>query len=72
MTDKGITDWELLEKLEIAQDLLSDVYHWACIEKKENIESLMSVADGCICQALGELDQLIRDEFQIVEVTSSP
>jgi len=57
-----MTHTELLEKLEIAQDLLSDVYHWACKEKKEDIESLMSVADGCVCQAMGELDQLIREK----------
>ena len=29
-----MTHSELMEKLEQAQDLLSDVYHWACSENE--------------------------------------
>ena len=43
---------ELERKLKEAQDLLSDVYHVACEEGLEEIERLMSVADGCIIDAL--------------------
>ena len=40
------------EKLTMAQQLLSDVYHEASISGDETLESLMSVADSCICEAL--------------------
>ena len=56
-----MTHSELMEKLEQAKDLLSDVYHWAC-DKNEHIESLMSCADSCVCEAMGVLDDLIREE----------
>ena len=54
-----MTHSELVEKLKQAQDLLSDVYHWAC-DENEHIESLMSCADSCTCEAMGVLDDLIR------------
>jgi len=56
-----MTHSELMEKLEQAKDLLSDVYHWACKEN-EHIESLMGCADSCTCEAMGVLDELIRGE----------
>jgi len=58
-----MTNLELRTKLEAAQLLLSDVYHWA--EKpmsngwrKTNAEvaSQMSVADSCIIDALEALE----------------
>ena len=42
----------LKEKLEQAQSLLSDVYHYACENGLQDIERQMSVADGCIIDAL--------------------
>ena len=46
---------EMLAKLEIAQGLLSSVYHQACDSGDEAIESAMSVADGCIIDAIDKL-----------------
>ena len=43
---------DLKEKLEQAQRLLSDVYHYACAEGLDDMELQMSVADGCIIDAL--------------------
>ena len=64
-----MTNFELKQKLEQAQELLADVYHWAStpmsnglqispLSTNSEIESLMSVADGCICDALSELEDL--------------
>jgi hypothetical protein len=47
----------LKEKLEQAQSLLSDIYHYACENGLEEVESLMSCADGCIIDALESLDE---------------
>ena len=49
---------EALKKLSEAQSLLSDVYHWACESNKSDIESVMSVADGCIIDAYNFFDKL--------------
>jgi len=46
---------EMQKKLKEAQDLLSDVYHVACDEGLSDLERLMSVADGCIIDALESL-----------------
>ena len=46
------------EKLKQAQDLLSDVYHFACENGLKEIESQMSVADGCIIDALQEISRI--------------
>lgn len=58
-----MTNSELRNKLEQAQSLLSDVYHWASVKetilqrpRNPEIEQLMSVADSCICEALEELE----------------
>ena len=64
-----MTNSELIQKLEQAQALLADVYHWANtpmtnglqvlpLSTNSEIESLMSVADGCICDALSELEDV--------------
>ena len=61
-----MTNFELITKLEQAQYLLSEVYHWANTEMSNGLQvsplktnaeiaKLMSVADGCICEALDEL-----------------
>jgi hypothetical protein len=47
----------MLDKLEQAQNLLSDVYHEACEAGLTEIESQMSCADSCICEALSQLDR---------------
>ena len=47
----------MIAKLEEAQALLSDVYHEACEAGLTEIESQMSCADSCICEALSELDR---------------
>ena len=46
----------MLDKLEQAQLLLSDVYHEACEAGLTEIESQMSCADSCISEALSALD----------------
>ena len=58
-----MTNSELREKLDQAQSLLADVYHWACVKetilqrpRSPEIERLMSVADSCIIDALDELE----------------
>jgi hypothetical protein len=64
-----MTNSELIQKLEQAQALLADVYHWANtpmtnglqispLKTNAEIASLMSTADGCICDALNELDYI--------------
>lgn len=60
-----MTNLELRTKLEAAQLLLSDVYHWASqketiLQRSENpeIERLMSCADSCITDALDELEDM--------------
>ena len=46
---------ELIDKLNQAQALLADVYHWAD-RTNDEIAGLMSTADGCICEALDILE----------------
>jgi hypothetical protein len=48
-----------LKKLMKAQELLSDVYHDACETGNKQLESLMSAADDCVCEAV---DSLVQDE----------
>jgi hypothetical protein len=61
-----MTNFELITKLEQAQYLLSEIYHWANTEMSNGLQvsplktnaeiaNLMSAADGCICEALDEL-----------------
>ena len=47
----------LLEDLSKAQDLLSNVYSYACINNMGSLERLMSVADSCIIDARETLNK---------------
>jgi hypothetical protein len=51
-----MTKDEIITKLERAQDLLAEVYHYAITNEITDLESLMSTADGCICDGLDALD----------------
>jgi len=53
-----MTNSELLNKLYEAQNLLSDVYHYACETGNSSLEDEMSCADDCIIEAIS----LITDE----------
>lgn len=46
------------EKLQQAQALLSDVYHYACENQFGGLENQMSVADSCIIDSLDMLEAL--------------
>ena len=46
-----MTQSEIQVKLKMAQDILSDVYHYACDNKIDEIERLMSCADDCIIES---------------------
>jgi uncharacterized protein YutE (UPF0331/DUF86 family) len=46
----------MINNLEMAQQYLSDVYNEACDAGLVQIESLMSCADSCVCEALSALD----------------
>ena len=67
-----MTNSELITKLEQAQALLSDIYHWANtpmtnglqispLKTNAEVASLMSCADDCIIESL-ELLRWDRDE----------
>jgi predicted XRE-type DNA-binding protein len=53
----GMSKEEMLEKLELAQSLLSDVYHGSCDCSDTNLESLMSAADSCILEAIDHISK---------------
>ena len=64
-----LTNLELRTKLEAAQALLADVYHWAempmsnglqvsPLKTNAEIASQMSCADSCIIDALNELEDM--------------
>lgn len=64
-----MTNLEIKQKLEQAQSLLSDIYHWADMpmsnglqitpeKTNSEIASLMSCADGCISEALDALQEI--------------
>jgi hypothetical protein len=46
---------EMRDKLIQAQHLLSDVYHFACDNGLNEVESQMSCADSCIIDSLNSL-----------------
>ena len=46
---------ELQKKLIDAQNLLADVYDYACEHDLSAVESQMSCADSCIIESLNEL-----------------
>jgi transcription initiation factor IIE alpha subunit len=49
---------EMVKKLKTAQDLLSDVYHYACENDFGGLENQMSCADSCISDSLDMLEQV--------------
>jgi len=61
-----MTNYELMQKLTKAQELLSDVYSWASkreemddfntFSRNPEVERLMSVADSCIIDAMDALE----------------
>lgn len=61
-----MTNFELMQKLTKAQELLSEVYSWASKREEMDdfntfatnpeVERLMSVADSCIIDAMDALD----------------
>jgi len=51
----GMPKEEMLEKLQLAQGLLSSVYHGSCDCSDTNLESLMSAADSCIIEAIDHI-----------------
>ena len=56
----GLADCEfnrIINKLEQAQSLLSDVYHWACENDNQSVERSMSVADSCIIDCFDKLNK---------------
>ena len=48
---------EMIDKLRQAQHLLSSVYHYACDNGLQEVESQMSCADSCIIDSLNYLDK---------------
>lgn len=57
-----MTNSELIRKLQTAQDLMSDVYHWASekevdavFTRNQNVAQLLSVADSCVIDAIEAL-----------------
>jgi hypothetical protein len=58
---------EMQLKLKQAQDLLSDVYHFACDNGIDFIERNMSCADGCIGESI---DYLHNKEAQLIDDAS--
>jgi hypothetical protein len=50
-----MTKSEIQVKLRMAQDILSDVYHYACENDIKMVEDSMSCADSCISESLDYL-----------------
>ena len=49
---------EMQKKLIDAQNLLSDVYNYACDNDLNSVESQMSCADSCIIECLDYLNKV--------------
>ena len=47
-----MTKSEIQVKLKMAQDILSEVYHYACDNNIKGVEDQMSCADSCIIESL--------------------
>ena len=56
-----MTKSEIQVKLKMAQDILSDVYHYACENKITSVESSMSCADSCIIESLDYLKKVFYE-----------
>jgi hypothetical protein len=52
-----MTQSEIQVKLKMAQDILSDVYHYACENGIDFVERNMSCVDGCISESLDWLSK---------------
>lgn len=50
-----MSNTEMIEKLNQAQKLLSDVYHFAFETNDVQLENLMSAADSCIIEAIDKI-----------------
>lgn len=53
-----MTQSEIQVKLKMAQDILSDVYHYACENDIKMVEDSMSCADSCIGESLDYLTKV--------------
>ena len=53
-----MTKSEIQVKLKMAQDILSDVYHYAGENKIDELERLMSCADDCIIESFNYLTKV--------------
>lgn len=51
-----MTREEMYQKLELAQSMLSDIYHFACENQLLEMERIMSVADTMIVEAFEEIE----------------
>ena len=56
-----MTKSEIQVKLKMAQDILSDVYHYACENDLSEVESQMSCADSCIIDSLDYLKKVFYE-----------
>ena len=52
-----MTKADIIQKLMDAQDLLSDVYHYAILNDLVELQSEMSCADQCIIDGIEVLDE---------------
>ena len=59
-----MTENEIIEKLNQAQSLLSDVYHYAIEVGHDSLEAQMSCADSCICEAFDMISMNENDDGQ--------
>jgi hypothetical protein len=50
-----MTKQDIVNNLELAQKLLAEVYLYAEVYELRDLENQMSVADGCIVEAMQEL-----------------
>ena len=55
---ESMTKSEIQVKLKMAQDILSEVYHYAGDNKIDEIERLMSCADDCIIESFNYLTKV--------------
>ena len=53
-----MTKSEIQVKLKMAQEILSDVYHYACDNNIQFVESSMSCADSCIIESFNYLTKV--------------
>lgn len=54
---------DLIKMLEEAQDIMSESYHWACVNGVSSVERSLSVADSCVIEAIDHLTMLAAAEI---------